>query len=240
MGASSQLRCGRAARANGPNRLVRQQNTGELRGGQTEERGSELAAQHEFGVAGLALGEGLPDADDGSQTGGESGAKLAVHLVIGFAKDVAPLGMPDESEAAAQLGDHARGDFAGPGAFLLPVEVLRADGDVGAARGFDGGGKGGERRSDDEVALAQVSGQVPEAGKKGAGLGLRFVHLPVGGDDGAAHDLVENELREFKGSEVPDAARTAGTPGWRDEPAATLRDYTLVPAGCDSANRRTG
>ena len=41
--------------------------------------------------------------------------------------------------SAAGIGDHAHGNFAGEGAFALPVGVLRGDGDRAAARRFDGG-----------------------------------------------------------------------------------------------------
>src|SRR5271156_2193578 len=133
----SLLGCGHAARTDGPNRLVRHQNTGELRGGQTLESAVELAGQHFFHAAPIALGQRFADADDGTQPGAERGAKFAVNLVVGLLEDVAPLGVPNQSVVATGLGDHGGGDLSGPGAFFFPVEVLRGDGDLGSARSLD-------------------------------------------------------------------------------------------------------
>ena len=54
------------ARANGPDRLVRKQNTREVSGGQRMEAALKLAFQDRFGVIGFAFREAFTDADDRS------------------------------------------------------------------------------------------------------------------------------------------------------------------------------
>ena len=48
-------------------------------------------------------------------------------------------------------------DFAGEGALFFPVDILRADRDVGAAGGFDGGTQVNERRADNDLVARVVS-----------------------------------------------------------------------------------
>ena len=59
--------------------------------------------------------------------------------------------------AAAGLDQHAHRNFAGERAFALPMCVLRSNRNCAAARGLDRGGKRRERRSDDDVAMTEVS-----------------------------------------------------------------------------------
>ena len=100
-------------------------------------------------------------------------------------KNVASFGVADDRVAATGLHQHARGDFPGERAFLFPVNVLRGDGNVRALDGFNRGRNGGERWSDDDVAIGDAGDQRIKRREKRARVRLRFVHLPVAGNDAA-------------------------------------------------------
>src|SRR5215813_10952380 len=93
------LRSGDAARADGPDWLVRQQNTGELLSGQTIEGAGELAAQHGFHLAAIAFSQRLSHAHNRRESRSQRGAQLAVYLIVRLAEDVPPFGVADKSVA---------------------------------------------------------------------------------------------------------------------------------------------
>jgi len=76
-----------------------------------------------------------------------------MHGLIGFAKELAALGVADDDGPTTGLDQHARGDLSGEGAFPLPVKVLRRNCDGRAARRFDRGSQSRKRWSDDDVAM---------------------------------------------------------------------------------------
>src|SRR5271165_2892262 len=90
--------------------------------------------------------------------------------------------MPDDRIAASRLHQHAGGNLAGVGAFLLPEDVLRGDANLRALGGFHGGVNIREWRSDDHVAVFYSGHQRQQRGEKRARLRLIFVHLPVAGN----------------------------------------------------------
>src|SRR5439155_16095639 len=124
----------RAARADGPNRLVCNQNTGELVRGQRAGTTVELAAEDCLGEADVALFLCFSQANDGGQTAFQRHQSFFVDVVVGFAKELASLGMADDNVAAASFSKHGGGNFAGEGAFLAPGDVLAGDVHVEAFR----------------------------------------------------------------------------------------------------------
>ena len=73
----------------------------------------------------------------GTRPAVERGVHLLVDGHVGLAEQRAALGVADDHVARAGLANHRRADFAGERALALPVQVLRADADVAAWRGFD-------------------------------------------------------------------------------------------------------
>ena len=107
-----------------------------------------------------------PTQTSGISPGLEHRGRLPRHLLVGFAEEVAPLGVADQHHARRRppvtIGDR---ELAGERALRLPVHVLRADADVGArprtasrpAPSETAGGKNqrrpvGRRRGDREKA----------------------------------------------------------------------------------------
>src|SRR6266568_1770638 len=215
MGFGSNFRCRGAAGAYGPHGLVRNQNTGELLLGQRAGAAGELAAEDFFGQAGVALFLGFSQANDGDETAGKSHQGLLGDVVIGLAKKLAALGVADDDVAAADLGKHRSGDFAGEGAFLAPGNVLAGDGDAGAFCGFDGGRERGERRRNGNVAMFCVRNKREEGGEKRARLRERFVHFPIAGDYAASHVKTSGKTKDLstekKGAHLLVRASTPGS-----------------------------
>ena len=75
-------------------------------GGEPPQRRFELALDDLLQAATTSLIEGLPDTHDRSQTAGHASADLERNLTIGFAKDVSPLGVPDQRVCRARVQDH--------------------------------------------------------------------------------------------------------------------------------------
>ena len=98
--------------------------------------------------AGVALGLGLADADDGEEAGAPGGGGLGGDERVGLAVVGAALGVADDDRHGAGVGEHLGGDVAGVGARGLRVAVLAAERE-GAA------GEAGEQRrgrADQDVA----------------------------------------------------------------------------------------
>src|SRR5882724_4532400 len=181
MGLGSNFRGRRAARANGPNGLVCNQNTGEVVGGQRAGTAAELAGENLLSKAGVTVLLGFSQANYGSEAAVQSHQCLLGDVVIGFTKKLAALGVADDDVAAAGFGKHGSGNFAGEGAFFAPGDVLASDGDAGAFRGFDRSAYCGERGGDDNVAVLCAGDERKERGEKRASVRERFVHFPVTG-----------------------------------------------------------
>src|SRR3989440_4041922 len=185
----------RAARADGPNRFVCNQNTGELVRGQRAGAAAELAAEHLFGKASLAVLLRFSQANNGREAASQRHQGLLGDIVIRLTKKLAALGVADDDVAATGFGKHEGGNFAGEGAFLAPGDVLTSDGDAGAFRGFDSGAYCGERRGDDDVAVLCAGNERKGRGEKRASGRERFVHFPVAGDYAASHEGPQGKKR---------------------------------------------
>ena len=89
------------------------------------------------------------------------------------------------------------------------MHVLRAEANVGdVVEQFADGGKGGERRAEDNFSVGEPADFLDEVGDKDFRLGVRFVHFPIAGDDFFAVDHKGMGLslkRGFATSGVPEA-----------------------------------
>ena len=73
------------------------------------------------------------DAEDGSKSGLQRAFQAAVHGVVGFAEVLAALGVADDDKLEpAGTGEHGGRNFAGEGALVFPIDILRAHFDVAA------------------------------------------------------------------------------------------------------------
>src|SRR3954468_8278627 len=110
--------------------------------------------------------------------------------------------MPDDHAGGAGFRNHCRGYFAGERAFFFPVEILRRDADVAAARRAGRRMHGRERRCDDDVDRAGVFDQGTEVGHERGRFADRLEHLPVAGDQRCSH-------KRFCGQEKQETAYPA-------------------------------
>ena len=113
----------------------------------------------------------------------EGGVELPVDDLVGFGKVLAALRVADEGVGSAHRLELADGGFAGVGAFLGEVNVLRADGHIRTLGSFNHRGKQDRGREQRDL-VAGVAGNKRQKGiDKGLGFGGRLVHLPVGGNE---------------------------------------------------------
>ncbi len=127
-------RCGFAG-ADGPDRLIGDDDGRGGLGGDAGECTGDLGLQNLLGQAAFALGKHFADADDGDDAVLERGVELLVDDLVGLGEILAALGVADEGVRAADGHQLADGGLAGVGALFGEVDVLRADGDVGAVGG---------------------------------------------------------------------------------------------------------
>ena len=130
MGCRRDFRRCRTARTDSPNRLVCNQNTGELLRGQRAGASEKLRAQDVFGLIGFAVIEQFADAHYRSKTGIQGGNRFLGDGVVSIAKELPALGVADDDVAATGFGKHGRSDLAGEGTFLVPVHILAGNGDA--------------------------------------------------------------------------------------------------------------
>ena len=107
-------------------------------------------------------------------------------------KMLAALGMAHDDVAHIEFAEHAGGDAAGESAGGGLVQVLRSQPDVGGVGGgaehFTDGGQGGIGGTKDDFRGVEPPQVLEKVLNQHAGLGLRFVHFPVTGDDFFAFD----------------------------------------------------
>src|SRR5438445_13883431 len=106
MSFSSNFRGRGAARPDGPNGLVCNQNTGELVRGQRARAAGELAGENLFSKASVTVLLGFSQANDGSEAGVQGYQWVFGDVVIGFTKKLAALGVADDDAGAACSGEH--------------------------------------------------------------------------------------------------------------------------------------
>ena len=82
--------------ADGPHRLVRDDERGDLLGGELIQPVLDLAIEHGERLVALALLERLADADDRRQPGADRRQRLAVDDRVGLAEQPPPLGVADD------------------------------------------------------------------------------------------------------------------------------------------------
>src|SRR4029453_6704443 len=149
--------------------------------------GAELPFHHREGQALTALLFRLAHAEDRHKLMAKGRPHLAVDLLVGLAERVAALGVSEEHIAAAQLRQHARSDFSGEGALVLPVAVLAAPRDGRSREHF---GHRGQRRvgwAHRHLHAPRTLEPLPYRGGENAGVRDAAVYLLVAHDEGRPH-----------------------------------------------------
>ena len=113
-----------------------------------------MAAQNVIGEIGFAFFEDFSDANDGYESGFESGFQLKVDGVVGLAEILAAFGVSDDDVGDADGVEHAGANLPGKGAFLLPVDILRANGYARSLGRMDGSVDGQVGGADDDFVAA--------------------------------------------------------------------------------------
>ena len=117
---------------------------------------------------------------------------LAVDLLVGLAEEMAPLGVAEDDETAAELHEHDGGDLAREGALVLPVGVLRSPPDGRAREDLSHRGQRREGRTDHHFHPARPLEPVAHGEGELPRFGDSPVHLPVADDEGSPHQAVSS------------------------------------------------
>ena len=121
----------------------------ELLGGEVEETILNLTAYHFELFAGLTLIEYLAAADDGADFVLEQLVDLAGHDGVGLAIVGAALAVSHDAVVDAHRAKHRGADLAGVGTFVVVVDILSANHEVGVVAVVGAELKVGERGADD-------------------------------------------------------------------------------------------
>ena len=92
--------------------------------------------------------------------------QLKVHGVVGLAEMLAAFGVPDDDMGHAHGNQHGSVDLSGESTFIFPVKILRANGDVGAFGGMQGGIDAKERGAHDNFVAVVAGNQRKKVRKK--------------------------------------------------------------------------
>ena len=178
---------GVAPGADGPDRLVRDDEGPGLLLGEAGQAGPHLARHLLLGPVRLPLLQRLPHAHDRGHAVGDDSLGLPRHVVVGLAEQLPALGVAHDDVLDLERGQHARRHLSGEGPLRLPVDVLgpeREGQPVGLDQRLDAPERG-ERRAHHDLDRLGILGpdQVPELLDGLDRLEVRLVHLPVRRDD---------------------------------------------------------
>ena len=125
---------GVAPGADRPDRLVRDDARGGVRGLRTPAKAALRLAVDTFGRCAPASRSSSvsPTHTIGVISCLSTALQLLVHRLVGLAEQLTPLGVADDHVLHVELGQHRRAHLAGERALVLPVAVLRAEPRSGA------------------------------------------------------------------------------------------------------------
>ena len=112
---------------------------------QVGQGGHHLTADDLSSLARFPLIQGFADTDDGTEMVTQRGGGFASHGLVGFAKELASLRVPDY-HVVAKANQHWRRDLAGEGPTVVGVHILRGYGNAAASNSITHGGEGDEGR----------------------------------------------------------------------------------------------
>ena len=181
-----------AARADGPDGLVGDDDLLYLLGGQAVQRRLDLIGDALHREIAVALGERLADAHDRGDALFEQRVDLRVHELVGVAVIRAALAVADDAVFRAEIGDHVHADLAGVRALIELGDVLRADADAPRLFARERG-EMCRRDAENDAAPVHARGQLrfqlldERLYARG-----KLVHFPVSGDDDFSVFLVHS------------------------------------------------
>ena len=123
-------RCGSPG-ADGPNRFIGQNRARKTCDAVHRDHRIELPRHYGLGPLGFALLQGFAQAEHRNQSRAQASRKFACHQSVIFMIQAAPLGMPDNHVAAADVLEHGGADLPRESALALGADILRADADRG-------------------------------------------------------------------------------------------------------------
>src|ERR1700676_407560 len=182
-----------------------------------------LAAQNIVAKSRLAFFEYFAHAADGSEPCFQCGFQAKVYRVVGFAKILPPLGMPDNHMGHAQRHQHRSRNFAGISSVRFPMHILNADSHAGTFCRLNCGMHIGVRRTDHNLIAAVSRNQRQKFAKEVASFIRRFVHLPIRGKQLLSHDEAFSIWN--------------GESGFEQRKVSAARSYSLKVPASKSTNR---
>src|SRR5207302_36021 len=148
-----------------------------------------------FNISLVALLERFSDANNRTQCCFMRGAHFAIHHLVGLAKQSAAFAVAEHDILHKYISQESSADLAGKSAAFFPIHVLRAYFYVvRSTKRFHHFRNCGERRHDHYFHIDDFAAVPQERFYEPLGLGLRHVHLPVGGDDFLSH-LIQLSFR---------------------------------------------
>ena len=172
------------AGADGPHRLVRDDELGGILRRQALETNLKLAADDFVDEVSLTLVERLANAHHAGETRLDRSRRALVDGLVRLAEILTALAVTGDDVGRARVDDHARGDLAGERAVVLPVAVLGADADLGALRRGNGLEDVDRRRAAHDLDLVRIGRRrLGDRLHESRGLRRLHVHLPVARDD---------------------------------------------------------
>jgi hypothetical protein len=158
----------------------------------------ELPGHHGIRHTGFTLRQGFADAHDRRELHALGRAHLTRDQPIVLAMHGPTLGMADDDVPTAQFLQHRRGDFARERATLVLAHVLSPPGDRTAGKKRLSLGEEGIR-DEHRARTCPICGKPAfERAEQRFVLGQAAVHLPVAGDELAAH----HDHQRFKTGDV--------------------------------------
>src|SRR5437879_3330734 len=148
----------------------------------------ELPRDHLVRAPRVTIGELLADAQDRHEPPSVRGTELARDQLIALAIQQPPLRVPDDDVLAAHILQHRGRDLAGERPLRIRAQVLAAEARVRAAQQPSDLLQVNERRAHHAGRRRLRRKARQQLFDELRVLGARAVHLPVTGDNGAAHD----------------------------------------------------
>ena len=192
-------RCGRLARADGPDGLIGDDDGLEIPGADALQPALDLPGNDVHRLAALPFSQGLADAEDRENPGFQGCLDFFVDAGVCLPEILPPLRMPDDHVLTTGILEQGSRDLAREGAFLFPEEVLGGQLYRTVLQDFLHFAQRRERRGQDDFRFGKPGRGLDDRRGQIFGLGDSHVHLPVSGDKWRILDHDVFSLRTISG-----------------------------------------
>ncbi len=197
----------RFPRADGPNRFIGDDDSGDIFFFEASDRFVTLRLDHIKMFLRVPRREGFPDTDDRNEAVFQSRLHFFVDQDIILLKILAAFGVAKNDIAATGILEHGRRDLARERAFRSAIHVLCAEVDRCIVQDLGNFAERGKRRADhDRDIRNRVRGRFERLHERD-GLGGRLIHFPVPCDQRSLFHEVSSFLSRVY------LSRSAATPG---------------------------